>query len=303
MSHESPSLVPASAGSVSVIGLGQMGSALAEAFLAAGRTTTVWNRTPAKADALVERGAVRADSIADAVAAGDAVVVCVLDYAAVRELLDPVVGVLAGRTLVNLTSGSPEQARESAAWAAGHGFSYLDGAVMTTPPGIGRPSSMILCSGSPAAFAEHREALAALGDPVDLGEDAGLAALYDTGLLGLMWSVFAGWLHAAALVGVDGVPAGAFTPLAIRWLTTVGGFMETYAPQLDAGRYPGDDATVAVQLAAVDHLLEASRARGVDMRLPELHRDMMAKTVASGHGQDSYARVIEQFRGARFRSA
>ncbi|MEV4330443.1 NAD(P)-binding domain-containing protein [Streptomyces sp. NPDC049597] len=283
---------------VSVIGLGQMGSALAGAFLTAGHRTTVWNRTQAKADALVRRGAARADSVAAAIEASELVVVCVLDHVAVRELLDPEAGLLVGHTLVNMTSGSPEQARENAAWAARHGFAYLDGGIMTTPPGVGHPASMILCSGSPAAFAEHRGTLAALGDPVGLGEDAGLASLYDTGLLGLMWSVFAGWLHATALVGADGVPARAFTPLAIRWLTTVGGFMDTYAPQIDAGRCPGDDATVDVQLAAVNHLLEASRDRGIDTRLPELHRELMAKTIAAGHGQDSYARVIEQFRGA-----
>ncbi|TXS56352.1 NAD(P)-dependent oxidoreductase [Streptomyces sp. t39] len=274
----------ASAGPVSVIGLGRMGSALAGAFLAAGRTTTVWNRTPAKADALVEGGAVRAASVADAVGASALVVVCVRDAAAVRELLEPVAADLAGRTLLNLTSGSPEQAREDAAWAAGHGCAYVDGAVMTTPPGVGDPRSMILCSGSAAAFAEHRQTIAVLGDPVDLGEDAGLASLHDAGLLGLMWSVFAGWLHATALVGADGVPARAFTPLAVRWLAGVGGFMDTYAPQIDAGSYPGDDATVDIQLAAVQHLLEASRDRGVDTRLPELHRDLMAKTVASSPG-------------------
>ncbi|MGW3406159.1 NAD(P)-dependent oxidoreductase [Streptomyces zhihengii] len=281
---------------VSVLGLGRMGSALAGAFLSAGRTTTVWNRTPDKADALVGRGAVRAASVADAVRGSVVVVVCVRDDEAVHELLDPVAPELAGRTLLNLTSGSPEQARGNAAWAAGHGCAYVDGAVMTTPPGVGDPRSMILCSGSAAAFAEHRATIGALGDPVDLGEDAGLASLHDAGLLGLMWSVFAGWLHATALVGADGVPARAFTPLAIRWLAGVGGFMDTYAPQIDAGSYPGDDATVDIQLAAVQHLLEASRDRGVDTRLPELHRDLMTRTVASGHGRDSYGRVIEQFR-------
>ncbi|WP_257787047.1 NAD(P)-dependent oxidoreductase [Streptomyces rubrolavendulae] len=283
---------------VTVLGLGQMGSALAEAFLAAGHPTTVWNRTPAKAEAAAARGARRAGTVAEAVEASGLVVVCVLDYAAVRELLDPVAGLLAGRTLVNVTSGSPEQARETAAWAAGPGARYLDGGIMTTPPGVGSPASMFLYSGTPEAFAAHRDTLAVLGDPIDLGEDAGLASLYDTGLLGLMWSVFGGWLHATALAGADGVAARAFTPVAVRWLSTVGLFMERYAGQIDEGRYPGDDATIDVQLAAVEHLLHAGRARGVDGRLPELHRELMAKAVADGHGGDSYGRLIEAFRPA-----
>ncbi|MGA4802176.1 NAD(P)-dependent oxidoreductase [Streptomyces lavendulocolor] len=281
---------------VTVLGLGRMGSALAGALLAAGHPTTVWNRTPGKADALVARGALRADTVADAVTASDLLVVCVLDHAAVTALLEPVAGQLAGRTLVNLTSGSPEQARETAAWAAGHGIAYLDGGIMTTPEGVGLPTSMILYSGSPETLAAHRGTLAVLGDPIDLGADAGLASLYDAGLLGLMWSVFGGWLHATALVGADGVAAGTFTPVALRWLTTVGGFLDRYAGQIDAGHYPGDDATIDVQLAAVEHLLHAGRERGVDGRLPEFHRELMAKAVAEGNGGDSYARLVDAFR-------
>lgn len=282
---------------VTVLGLGRMGSALAAALLAAGHPTTVWNRTPAKAEALAAGGAVHAETVAGAVTASDLVLVCVWDYDAVRALLDPVAASLAGRTLVNLTSGSPEQAREMAAWAAGHSIGYLDGGIMTTPDGVGRSASMFLYGGPSGVLAAHRDTLAVLGDPVDLGTDPGLASLYDAGLLGLMWSVFGGWLHATALVGADGVAASDFTPVAVRWLGTVSGFMERYAGQIDAGHYPGDDATIDVQLAAVEHLLHAGRERGIDGRLPELHRELMAKAVAEGNGGDSYARLVDAFRG------
>ncbi|MDJ0464387.1 NAD(P)-binding domain-containing protein [Streptomyces sp. H27-C3] len=281
---------------VTVLGLGQMGAALAGAFLTAGHPTTVWNRTPAKAEPLVTRGAVLAATPGEAVTAAGVVVVCVLDYDAVRELLDPVAESLAGRTVVNLTTGSPEQARETAVWAAGHGFDYLDGAVMTTPPGVGSQASMFLYSGSPATFAVHRETLAALGDPIDLGEDAGVACLYDISLLGLMWSTLSGWLHATALAGADGVSAGTFTPVATRWLGTVTHFMTAYAPQVDAGHYPGDDATLDVQRVAIDHLVHAGRQRGIAGALPELSQALIERAVADGHGGDSYARLVEQFR-------
>ncbi|MGW6564514.1 NAD(P)-dependent oxidoreductase [Streptomyces sp. NPDC054975] len=281
---------------VTVIGLGQMGCALADAFLAAGHPTTVWNRTQAKADALAARGATRAATVAEAVEASELVVVCVLDDTAVRELLAPVAATLRGRALVNLTSGSPEQARAEAEWAAAHGIGYLDGGIMTTPPGIGDSANMILYAGSPALLAQHRPTLEVLGDPVDLGPDAGLASLYDAGLLGLMWSVFGGWLHATALVGADGVAAKDFTALANRWLKTVSWFMTGYAEQIDAGEYPGADATIDVQVAAIGHLLHAAEARGIDDRLPRLHLELMRAAVDAGHGGDSYARIVETFR-------
>ena len=66
--------------SVTVLGLGSMGTSLADAFLKAGHPTTVWNRSAARADALVARGAVRAGSARDAVTASELVVICVTTY-------------------------------------------------------------------------------------------------------------------------------------------------------------------------------------------------------------------------------
>ncbi|WP_372409564.1 NAD(P)-dependent oxidoreductase [Streptomyces luteireticuli] len=282
---------------VTVLGLGSMGTALAGAFLSAGHRTTVWNRTPGKAGALVAKGAAEALDPAAAVTASELVVVCLATYGSVHEVLEPVADSLAGRTLVNLTSGTPEEARETAAWAAAHGAEYLDGGIMTTPPGIGNPEFMLLYSGERAVFDVRRPVLAALGDPVHLGADAGLASLYDTALLGLMWSTLTGWLHGAALVGADGgEKATAFTEVADRWMKAVGFFMNTYAPQVDAGTYPGDDATLDVHAAAIEHLVHASEARGIASGLPEIFRDLTRRGIEAGHGRDSWARLVELVR-------
>ena len=83
---------------VSVIGLGLMGSALAEALLNAGHEVTVWNRTAAKAEPLTAKGARAAASAAEALAASGVTIVCLTNHAATMEALN---GVTApdGRTL------------------------------------------------------------------------------------------------------------------------------------------------------------------------------------------------------------
>lgn len=103
---------------VTVVGLGPMVAALAEAFLEAGHPTTVWNRSANKADVLVAKGATRAATVAEAVAANTLVVICLSDYEAVHRLLDPLGDALSGKVLANLGSGTPEEARDAAAWAA-----------------------------------------------------------------------------------------------------------------------------------------------------------------------------------------
>lgn len=131
---------------VTVVGLGAMGSALAGAFLKAAHPTTVWNRSPEKADSLVARGAVRADT-ADAVAASPLVVISALNYAAVREILAPAGDAVSDRVLVNLTSGTPDQARETARWAAERGAEYIDGGILGDPEDIGTPQARLYYSG------------------------------------------------------------------------------------------------------------------------------------------------------------
>lgn len=126
---------------ISVLGAGRMGSALARAFLKHGYSTGVWNRTKSKCEPLAALGARIAPTVQDAAAASDVIVVNVTDYITSDGLLraDDVTKGLRGKLLVQLTSGSPKQAREMAGWAQQHGIQYLDGAIMATPNFIGEP--------------------------------------------------------------------------------------------------------------------------------------------------------------------
>ncbi|WP_308199633.1 NAD(P)-binding domain-containing protein [Saccharothrix sp. S26] len=124
---------------LTVIGLGPMGQAMVSRFLDAGHPTTVWNRTPARADALVARGAVRADTAADAVAANRLVIVSLTDYAAMHDILDGVD--LAGRVVVNLSSETPDKTVKAAAWLAERGAELLVGGVMANAEMVGHPAA------------------------------------------------------------------------------------------------------------------------------------------------------------------
>jgi 3-hydroxyisobutyrate dehydrogenase-like beta-hydroxyacid dehydrogenase len=118
--------------------------------------------------------------MADAVSASPLVIACVLDDVALRGVLDPVAGELNGRALVNLTSGTPEQARALAAWADQHGIDHLDGKILAFPSTIGGPEAFLLYSGAQDVFTAHEPTLAALGSATYLGADPGLASLYDS---------------------------------------------------------------------------------------------------------------------------
>ncbi|MFI1014173.1 NAD(P)-dependent oxidoreductase [Streptomyces sp. NPDC020965] len=288
--HPSPHGAPAP-GTVTVLGLGQLGTVVARAFITAGHRTTVWNRTPGKADELVAAGAVPAVSLTDAITASAVVVVVLPDDATTRELLEPVAGALRGRVLVNLTSGTPETARDTARWARTAGAAYLDGAAMSGTRLVGRPEALFVLSGSATAYATHAPLLAALGNAVHLGNDPGHASLYDTALFGTVWGAVAGFHHALALTGTEGVAAPEFAAVATDYLPFVATLFTEHARQIAAGDYPDDDGTVDVHTAAMEHLVHTSRARGIGTEVPDLLVTLLRRTGAAGHGAEGIARV------------
>ncbi|MEV0202008.1 NAD(P)-binding domain-containing protein [Nonomuraea sp. NPDC050691] len=280
---------------VTVIGLGLMGRALAGALLKAGHPTTVWNRTPSKADRLVAEGARLAPTVGDALKASSLTIICVTDYQAMRELLGASEGELDGRMLINLTSGDSAQAREAARWAEQRGARYLDGAIMAIPSAIGTAEASILQSGPQSDFEVHKSTLDALGTVTYLGADHGLASLYDVAGLAMMWSVLNAWLQGTALLRTAGVDAGTFAPFAQQIAAGVAEWLPGYAEQIDSGSFPAEVSALETDARAMSHLIEESEAVGVNAELPKLIKAMADRAIAAGHGGEQYPVLIEEF--------
>lgn len=282
---------------VSVIGLGSMGSALADGFLTRNHATTVWNRSREKAAPLVAKGAVSALTVTDAVAASKLVVVCLLNYDAVYDVLGAAGDALADRVLVNLTNGTPAQARDMAEWAVGHGAEYLDGGIMAIPPMIGRREALFLYSGSQQAFDAHRDTLDSLGTSTHLGSDAGLASLYDLALLTGMYGMLAGALHAVALVGTEKVQAKEFMSLLVPWLNAMVEGLPELAEQVDAHDYTRDVASnLDMQVAAYANIIQASKAQGIRADLIDSMYGLMKRGIAAGYGNADISSLVELIR-------
>ncbi len=284
----------APAAPVCVLGLGLMGTALASAFLRAGHPTTVWNRTPSKTGPLVARGAAPADTPVGALTAGPLTLVCLTTYDDVAGLLHPHADALAGRTLVNVTNGTPAQARRTASWARDHGIAYLDGGIMAVPPMIGTPAAYVLYSGDEQAYRTHRGTLAALGGTRWTGTDPGLAALYDLSLLTGMYGMVAGVAQAYALIRSQGIGAREFAPLLSDWLVAMaGGLVPGTAEAVDSGRHLTDVSSLAVSRAAFPGLLATFAEQGLRTELFTPMRDLLDRAVAEGYADDGLSRLVD----------
>ncbi|KOV85712.1 hypothetical protein ADL03_10495 [Nocardia sp. NRRL S-836] len=276
---------------ITVLGLGNLGVAVAQAFLRGGCRTAVWNRSAAKGVALEGSGAVVAGTVQQAVASGGLVVVAVLDHQAAQEVLRGVD--VRGRALVNLTSGTPEEARELARWAAENGAEYLHGAVYAVPQTIGTDESAINYSGSAAVHERWRERLALLGRVTYLGTDAGLASGYDVAILSGMYGLIGGFLHAVALARAGGIKAAELTPMLLSWLTDLHPALVTFAEEADRGDYAGGESSLAMNQSGLAMLVRATEAQGVPFAALGSFKALVDEQVAEGRGTESLARVVE----------
>ncbi|WUI03511.1 NAD(P)-binding domain-containing protein [Spirillospora sp. NBC_00431] len=282
---------------VTVIGLGSMGTALAEAFLKAGHPTTVWNRTAAKAAPLVAKGARHAEAVEVAVAASPLVIACLTTYDDTRQALEPATTALEGRALVTLNSGSPAGARQMAAWATGHGARFLDGAVKNVPSAVGAPDTLLYYGGDRTVFDEFEATLKVLGgDTVHLGDEADLAALYELAVGGTLLPALVGFFQGAVAVQARGLAAGTLVPFTVKWLEMIGSVLPAFAREIDSGDYGEPMSSVNLFLAGAAHDEKLGREANVDVAWNAPLHDLLRKAVAAGHGEHSISALAEVLR-------
>ncbi|EAW14989.1 NAD(P)-dependent oxidoreductase [Aspergillus clavatus NRRL 1] len=277
--------------SVSIFGLGAMGTAMAARFLEKNFKVTVWNRTPEKANKLLDKGASVSNTVLDGINASDLIIVCLLDNAAVQTTFDQALEHVRGKTVINLTNGTPKQARKLSELFVSHGSQYVHGGIMATPSMIGSPHALILYSGSKDAYNTTESTLSLLAKGWFLGDDAGVASLHDLALLSGMYGLFSGFFHATALVQ-SSTPATKFLDLLLPWLGAMTEYLKAMAQQVDDGKYSSEGSNMAMQLVAIQNIADASADQGVSADFIHPMRDFVQRAVDAGHGSDDISALI-----------
>jgi 3-hydroxyisobutyrate dehydrogenase-like beta-hydroxyacid dehydrogenase len=273
-----------------------MGQAMVRALLAGGHPVTVWNRTAARADEVVAAGAVLAPGPREALAAADLVVLSLTDYAAMYSILAGNEHVLAGKTIVNLSSDTPQASRDAAAWADRHGARFLTGGVMVPAPMVGSEAAYVYYSGPAEALAAHETTLARIGAPRYVGADPGLAQLHYQAQLTVFLTALSGLLQGTALVASAGVEPNDFVGEALATIAGIPAMLRgdgEIATSLSTGEHPGDLSTVAMMGATADHIVGASEAAGVDTALPRAIKSQYDRAIAAGHAKDNWTSLYE----------
>lgn len=276
---------------ITQVGLGLMGSALARAVLARGHQVTVWNRSAVKAAGFVSSGARTAASIADAVRASPVIMVCIDSYASTLSLFEDVGPHLPGKTVIQLSTGLPREARESELWFNDRKADYLDGAILAGPPDIGKDAQIVI-SGGKAAFARCEPYLNCLaGDLRYVGVAVGAAAALDLAWLSEFYGFFLGAIHAARLCESENVGVDLFAALFPE-----GNRSNWFAETIHSGRFENPTAPLSVWYAALRRIQTHARDAGINCEVPAFAAGFFERAIAAGYGGEDVAALVKVLR-------
>lgn len=149
------------------VGMGIMGSAMAQNLLRAGYPVTVWNRTRARCADAEQAGATVAASLPDLARACDIIFLCVSDTPDVEAVLfgdgGLVEGLGPGKAVVDMSTISPEATIEFAKRINALGCDYLDAPVSGGQPGAINATLTIMVGGEQAVFERLKPYFEAMG--------------------------------------------------------------------------------------------------------------------------------------------
>ncbi len=283
---------------VSFIGLGIMGTPMAENLVRAGFSVTVWNRSEHRTRPLAEIGARIASSPAEAASASEVTVSCVTDSPDVVEVAlgeDGIIhGAPEGSIYIDCSTIAPATARDVAARVAEKGVAMLDAPVSGGDVGARAGTLAIMVGGDPDVFERARPVLQAMGRTiVHVGPSGAgqVVKLCNQVAGGLNLLAMAEAVSLARRAGVD--------PLKMLEVVSAGAagswMLSNLAPRAVAGDFnPG----FMVELMQKDLrlVLETAGETGTPLPGTALVNQLFRMLEARGRGSEGTQAIVEALR-------
>ena len=273
------------------LGLGAMGTPMATRLVEAGHDVTVWNRTAEKAEPLVERGARRAASPAEAAAAVDGVFTMLRDAPVVEDVLLGADGAVAamepGSTVVEMSTIGPDAVRSIASRLPSH-VDMLDAPVLGSIREATEAALKVFVGGPEETCARWLPVLEAFGSVRrlgDLGAGAAMKVVANATLMVLM----TGLGEALALGDALGLEQGAV--LDVLSDSAIGVTARGKRSRIETGTFP-PNFTVSLARKDAELIVDAAAKAGIELRVTEASRAWLAEAEDAGLGASDYSAVL-----------
>jgi 3-hydroxyisobutyrate dehydrogenase len=273
---------------------------MARRLLGAGLPVTVWNRSAARTQPLVEAGAVRAATPREATATADVILSMVADDDASRDVWIGPAGALeaarAGALLIESSTLSPSWVAELAGRASQHGCQFVEAPVTGSRTHAANGELFFLAGGDPAALERARPLFEVLGRGVAHLGPVGSGArmkLINNFVCGVQVAALA---EAITLVERSGLALAAALPILLNGAPG-SPLVNAVGPRMASGDY-----TVAFMLALMRkdlaYAMAEGEANGVPLTTAAAARRLFEAAMEGGWGHQDFSAVIEAVRAA-----
>ena len=283
---------------VSVLGTGIMGAGMAGQLLQKGFAVTVWNRNPARAAPLVERGARLAGSPADAARDADLVIAMLADDEASRGVWSGAQGALDSmrRDAIAMESSTLTIAwiRELAAAAQARGIGFLDAPVTGTKVHAESGKLSFLVGGPAELLERARPALAAMSGSITRLGPTGSGAtmkLINNFLCGVQVASLAEAMAMAERSGLDGAQAAA-----VLGSGSPGSPLVKMISQRMLDRAYEPNFFVPLMAKDLAYARQEFARAGLELRSAEVAREPFLAAERAGFAEKDIASIIELLR-------
>jgi 3-hydroxyisobutyrate dehydrogenase-like beta-hydroxyacid dehydrogenase len=223
----------------------------------------------------------------------------VTNHRATAEVLRPLAGNLAGKLVVDLSTGHAADAEALAALVEAAGATWLIGMINGYPGDIGRPATAILCAGPKQAWTRAAGMVRLLGGA---SAHVGTAAVAIPGLFAAMFTARQAFMFGLAYGGAAcrraGLPIETFVAQMEVTLGMVRSYAALFSETVPGRQYDGSAAPVAVYVDALADALTTFEATGTEDALPRLMRDLALRAMAEGRGDKALTVLVEMLGAA-----
>lgn len=279
---------------IGVIGLGLLGTALAERLLGAGYPVHVFNRSRAKADPLIDRGAHWSENpLADC----DQVVISLYTSQIVEQVLhDLQSGLHAGQILLDTTTGDPSQTTALGNWLVGQEVAYLETPIAASSEQTRQGEAVAIVAGPHEAYQQCHDVLAAMAAKsyyVGPWGNATRMKLVNNLVLGLNRVALAEGLVFAKSIGIDMSQALAILKEGNAYSVA----MDVKGQKMVEGDFT-TQAKLSQHIKDVRLILAEATAGGKCLPASTLHLQLLERAELAGYGEMDNCAIIKAIEDA-----
>jgi 3-hydroxyisobutyrate dehydrogenase-like beta-hydroxyacid dehydrogenase len=282
---------------VGLIGLGNMGTAVAERLLGAGYGLVVFNRTARKAEKLAEQGAEVAETPAELLEQADVVVTSLSDDSALEAVAAEVVpAARPGTVLVDLSTVSPTASARVASLAEDASVEYLRAPVSGNPSVVRAGNLSFMVSGPRETLDRVQPVLLAIGPTIHYvgeGEQARVVKL----AINLMIAGLAQLMSEALVLG-EAAGVSRETLLDVMGTSAAGAPFVKYKTEPLLRDDFSATFTTALMEKDIDLVLDAAEEAGLELPVASEMKTLLRAAIDAGYADDDLMALYLHLRSA-----